>query len=141
MFQFTHPLDYKSLGYHKPGRWSYFYNPGNYPDQRMWSKHYERVTPRNTITIHVSGVECDEPCSRWVSFRGLEELIRLPAGVVRTSDKANRYPFANLFRSYSIFGRVAPGARSELDIERGQKPEPDEERDLRKLINLLGGMP
>lgn len=115
-----------------------------YPQQpRMWGfcsslyrrilpYQYKQVEPRNTITIHVNEIECRRGC-RWPAISpGLRVLVDLPAGVVQEGNKANRYPLANRFRAYQIFGRVAPEARSELDIELGQRPEPGEERELKQ---------
>lgn len=102
----------------------------------LYYGYYRSVEPRNTITIHISDRACTRGCQWPVISTGLRVLVDLPAGVVQEGNKANRYPLANLFRLYQEFGRVAPEARSELDIELGRRPEPDEEREFKDRCRL-----
>lgn len=138
MFRFPQNLqhDYRR---HRPISWTHF----TLFEQIIMPYHYRNVEPRNTITIHVSKTNwlCGSACQRSVDSTDyptdLRVLLDLPAGVLQEGSKANRYPLANLFSAYEIFGRIAPEARSELDIEQGQRPEPDEEREVRYWAQIL----
>lgn len=133
MFRFPQNL-HCDYGWHRPMDWGYF----TIFEQTILPDDYRNVEPRNTITIHVSETNwlCGAACRRTVKPTDLRVLLDLPAGVLQKGSEANRYPFANLFRAYSIFGKVAPEARSELEIELGQRPEPDEERDVKNWARI-----
>lgn len=92
-------------------QWNMFYFP-----REFGPKAFRRSVTRNTITIHVTPPPENE-CTMPITSSGLREVLDLPAGVVRTSDKANRYPGGNRHGEFMRWGTVSPVLESELDRE------------------------
>ncbi|POS75623.1 hypothetical protein DHEL01_v205982 [Diaporthe helianthi] len=130
MFKYEPPPGQEYLGFHSPQKWVFFCTPTSWPDSSLHPKHYQALTPRNTITIHVSDVRCGDGCKWRQNSAVLTRLVRLPEGVLRTDDKANRYTLGNLFRSYEIWGRLPQGLKSDLEIERSGKTQSEIELEL-----------
>lgn len=95
-------------------QWNMFHFPREYGPEA-----FRRNALRNAITIHVTppfGHEFTMP----VTSPGLRKVIDLPAGVIRASDKANRYPGGNRHGEYTRWGTLSPELESELDREQRQ---------------------
>lgn len=139
---------------------------------------YEKVEPRNTITIHALAGAPDSyimprrpyftilACYRFASgfkktmLRDISMFmkqaaghwqmslvmnpthprvpldLRVPNGVVRTGNKANRYPNGNLNEGYLYWGRLAPGLESELDRELREREELEDELKFLQSFNF-----
>lgn len=89
-------------------------------------KNFRCSAPRNAINIHVT-LPSERNFTMPVKSSGLRKVLDLPAGLVRTSNKANRYPGGNRDGEYVRWGVLAPELESELDRE--QRELDDERRE------------
>lgn len=128
MFQFTHAP--RLHCFDKPKRLPFLCTSRGLVDQRFFPEYYLGVTPRNTITVHVSDVMCSRGCSWSTNYPGLLPLLRLPDGVLPTGNKANRYTLGNVFRSYAIYGKITSGVKSDLEVEESGKRRSEAMADL-----------